>query len=308
MRVLRLGTRGSPLALWQAGYVADRLKENFPGLNIDVRVISTTGDKILDVALAKIGDKGLFTKEIEHALLAGEIDFAVHSMKDLPSALTPGLGIAAIMEREAAEDALVARQAPNLSALPPGARLGTSSLRRGSQLKAFRPDFQIVEIRGNVDTRLRRMEELALDGVLLAAAGLRRLGLAGRITELLTPDVVLPAVGQGALGVETRQGDRVVQDLISVLNHPASAVCVKMERSFLSALGGGCQTPAAALGSVQAEHLVLDGLIASLDGRQVLRGSMICNWDDAESTGTRLAEQLLSQGGREMLGGLRVES
>lgn len=301
MRVLKLGTRGSRLALWQAGYVANRLRDFFPELNIDINIVRTTGDNILDVALSKIGDKGLFTKEIEQALLAGEIDFAVHSMKDLPGELAPGLDIAAIMEREAVEDALIARQAQSLSELPLGARLGTSSLRRISQLKAFRPDLRIIEIRGNVETRLRRMEELALDGVLLAAAGLQRLGLAQHITEVLDRDIMLPAVGQGALGVETRLDDLEVQDFMSVLNHPASAVGVIMERSFLAALGGGCQVPIAALGGVREEHLVLDGLIASLDGQRVLRGRLIGSWDEAESIGINLAGQLLAQGGEDIL-------
>ena len=301
MQVLRLGTRGSRLALWQAGYVADQLREYFPDLQVTIEVIRTTGDKILDVALSKIGDRGLFTKEIDQALLNDEIDFAVHSMKDVPGELPAELCIAAVLEREAAHDVLIARQAQCLSELPRGARLGTSSLRRMAQLRAYRADFQLLEIRGNVETRLRRMEEMELDGVLLAAAGIKRLGLEHRISEYIAFEVMLPAVGQGAIGVEARSDDLATLEILSILNHGESSNCVKMERAFLAALGGGCQVPIAALAHPTEDHLVMEGLISSLDGQRIFRDRMLCSVTDAEYGGQTLAQLLLAQGGAQIL-------
>jgi hydroxymethylbilane synthase len=259
-----------------------------------IEIIHTTGDKVLDVALSKVGTKGLFTKEIEEALLAGTIDLAVHSLKDMPTDLPAGLTLAAIPVREDPRDALVGLQ---FAALPQGARVGTSSLRRGAQLRALRPDLRIENIRGNVDTRLRKLDEGQFDAIVLASAGLRRLGWADRITEYLEPHLMCPAVGQGALAIETRVGDKVC----SQLDHEPTRVCVTAERAVLATLGGGCQVPIGAHAVVSGTHLSLMGVIVAPDGTQVIRQSVEGSASNAAHLGQGLGEALLAAGGKQIL-------
>jgi hydroxymethylbilane synthase len=300
VRSLRIGTRGSALALWQAEHVADRLRAAHGGLHVELKVIRTKGDKIQDVPLAKVGGKGLFVKEIEEALLREEVDLAVHSMKDLPSELPPSLRIGAVVAREDPRDALVSHDG-GLAQLPTGARVGTSSLRRRCQLLHLRPDLQILDLRGNVDTRIRKLDEGHFDAVALAASGLMRLGHAKRITELLAVDLVIPAVGQGALGIETRSADREVDDLVSSLHHQESAQQVAAERAFLRRLGGGCQVPVAAIARFELDELCIDGLIGHPRGTPLFRGTERGPRDRAADMGEQLAERLLAQGGDRIL-------
>lgn len=300
MRPLRIGTRGSSLALWQAEHVADRLRAAHEGLQIELRVIKTKGDKIQDVPLAKVGGKGLFVKEIEEALLREEVDLAVHSMKDMPSDLLPSLRIGAIVAREDARDALVSLNG-GLAQLPPGGRVGTSSLRRRCQLLHLRPDLQVLDLRGNVDTRIRRLDEGHYDAIALAAAGLMRLGHTKRITEILAADLVIPAVGQGALGIETRAADGEVNDLVTSIHHQESAQQVEAERSFLRRLGGGCQVPVAAHARLEVGELHIEGLIGHPGGTPVFRGEERGAPDLAVDLGEKLAERLLAQGGDKIL-------
>ena len=293
--MLTIGSRGSPLALWQARWVQARLEELGEASRIEI--IRTTGDKIQDVALSKVGTKGLFTKEIEEALLDGSIDLAVHSLKDMPTDLPRGLTLAAIPEREDPRDALVGCK---LAELRDGARVGTSSLRRSAQLLALRPDVRIANIRGNVDTRLRKLDEGQFDAILLASAGLRRLGLSARISELLDPEAMCPAVGQGALAIETREDGGHSWEVCVRLNHVETRVAVTAERAVLASLGGGCQVPIGAL----AEGLSpvrLRALIISPDGRTVIRGNVETEPERAGEAGRELGERLLAQGGREIL-------
>lgn len=301
MRNLRLGTRGSQLALWQARHVASLLESSLPDLKVEIKTIKTTGDKILDVALSKIGDKGLFTKEIEKELLAGEIDIAVHSMKDLPSELPLGLCIAAVLEREDPRDALLSHKNYSLEDLPHAALIGTSSLRRIAQLKAWRPDLQLVDMRGNVETRIRKMKEQDLDGIILAYAGVKRLGLEEMISDYLPAHLVLPAVGQGMIAVEARAGEQDVLKLLSRINHQDSFLASQAERGFLHELGGGCQVPVASMAELQGGQLHIQGLIASLDGKEKYSGSCDCSLPEAEEAGRELARRLLQQGGAAIL-------
>ncbi len=298
MKRIRIGTRGSKLALRQSAWAHKRITERYPGLVIEVVRIRTTGDKITDVPLATVGGKGLFVKEIEEALLRGEIDIAVHSMKDVPTELPSGLHLGAITERENPQDVLVSRKARGLEELPPGAKIGTSSLRRKAQLLAINPQWEIVPLRGNLDTRIRRLETEGLDGVILAAAGVRRMGLEERITEYLSLDAMLPAVGQGALGIECRR-EGAINELIAFLRHHASAMAVEGERAFLRRLGGGCQVPIAAYGKVGEDRLLLRGLVARLDGSHLFRAE--AQGDDPEAVGRQLADDLLAQGAEEVL-------
>ena len=276
MTELVAGTRGSRLALAQTAWVVERLRLAHPGLTVRTEVIRTKGDVFTDAPLPSIGGKGLFTGEIEAALLAGTIDLAVHSLKDLPTDLPDGLAIGAVPEREDARDVLISRSGAGLDALPPGARVGTGSLRRAAQLRARRPDLCIVDVRGNVDTRLRKLgqEDARLDALVLAAAGLNRLGLAGRVTEYLDLDVMLPAVGQGALAVEVRAADARVLAAVAVLEDHATRIAVEAERAFLRALGGGCQTPAAAFATLEGVTLRLRGMVANPDGSGLRRGEI----------------------------------
>jgi len=297
---LVIGSRGSKLALWQANHIKARLTQRHFELEVALEIIRTTGDKITDVALSRVGGKGLFTKEIEEALLDRRVDIAVHSLKDLPTALPDGLIADVITERRHGADALVSRRGLKLDDLPGGARLGTGSLRRKVQIAALRPDLVFLDLRGNVDTRLAKLERGEYDAVVLAQAGLVRLGLEGRITELLDPDQVVPAAGQGALAVEYRQGDDNTSALVSFLTDPKTKTEVAAEREFLHELEGGCQVPIGARGQLQADGtLRLTGMIADLEGRRLVRDTLTAA--PADRPGTTLAERLLAAGGREIL-------
>lgn len=298
---LKLGTRGSRLALWQAEDVADRLKSSEPDINIGIEIIKTTGDKILDVALSRIGDKGLFTREIENALLDGNIDIAVHSLKDLPGVLPAGLCIGAVLKREKPGDVLISHKGYTFAGLPQGAVVGTSSLRRMAQIKHKRPDINIVELRGNVETRLRKMKEQDLDGIVLAYAGITRLGFAEQISDMIPFDVILPAVGQGAIAIEIRDKDYKTRELLEKINDHTTLTEVLAERAFLKELQGGCQVPIASLAKMQAHQLQVQGLIASLDGKQLFKAVEEGTEKDAETLGRNLAQRLLDQGAGKIL-------
>jgi hydroxymethylbilane synthase len=300
-RPLRIGTRGSKLALWQAGWVQVKLREAHPDLPVTLVTIKTRGDMILDAPLAKIGGKGLFVKEIENALLEGRVDAAVHSMKDVPIVTPLGLSIPCVTQRENPLDALISRGGSRLRDLPLGARIGTGSLRRQAQLLHFRRDFVIVPIRGNLDTRLRKLEEGDMAAVVLASAGLKRMGLDHRITEMIPTEISVPAIGQGVLAIETRLEDRKVQEAISFLNDPDSATAMQAERAFLKRLGGGCQVPLAAYAQCIDGGLQIEGMVASVDGKRMIRRSMRGRIEEAEVLGTRLAEVIISLGGDEIL-------
>jgi hydroxymethylbilane synthase len=294
---LILGTRGSKLAVHQSQWVQARLQELAPGLTISLQRIQTSGDKILDVPLAKIGGKGLFVKEIEDALLSKEIDLAVHSMKDVPTALPEGLDILCVPPREDPRDALITRDGCRLDQLKPGARIGTSSLRRQAQLLHYRPDFTIEMLRGNLDTRLRKLREGQFDAIVLAAAGLRRLAWDAEITEYLPVHLSLPAIAQGALGIEARSDDTFVRELLSRFEHRPTRITVTAERALLHRLEGGCQVPIAAHAALEGDRLTIDGLVASVDGRRVIRHQIQGPASEAQALGTKLAERLLADGG-----------
>jgi len=301
MKLFKIATRGSPLALWQAEAVKKALETQHPDLEVQLVRLKTKGDRILDTALANVGGKGLFVKELEDALLEGKADLAVHSMKDVPVDLPKGLVLGAITEREDPRDALVSTYAATLEDLRLGARVGTSSLRRQAQLLEKRPDLEIVPVRGNVDSRLARMRATYLDAVILAAAGLKRLGLGDRIRRILSTEEMLPAIGQGALGLEIREDDAQTLELISFLNHPPTEIAVKAERAFLRRLEGGCQVPIAAKGTLTNGSLHLSGFVSELDGSRVVRKSDSAPSGDAEKLGLRLAEEALDDGAREIL-------
>jgi hydroxymethylbilane synthase len=293
---IRIGTRSSALALWQAEWVKSELEKKYQGMRVTLTKIKTTGDKILDVPLAKVGGKGLFVKEIEEAMLANEIDIAVHSMKDVPTFFPEGLHLGAITEREDPRDALLTCDKITFKDLPKGANVGTSSLRRQAQLMNIRPDFVIHQLRGNVDTRLRKLKEGQYDAIILAAAGVKRLGLADNISEFIDPEISLPAIGQGALGIECRVEDRELNDLIFFFNHADSRTCVTGERALLRRLEGGCQVPIACYGQMKNGNLHLTGLVGSVDGKRVIKDSIEGTPDKAEKLGVTLAEKLLSRG------------
>jgi len=302
MSKLTIATRGSALALWQANHVRAALEAGDSGLEIELLVVKTKGDKILDVPLAKVGGKGLFVKEIEQALIERAADVAVHSMKDLPAELADGLHLAAVSAREDPRDALCSRDGRLLADLPSGSCVGTSSLRRQCQLLARRPDLRIATLRGNVPTRLRKLDEGQFDAILLAAAGLERLGHADRIAEALEPNVLVPAVGQGVLGIETRIDDEATTGRVRAAMHDESAAsCVAAERAFLLRLGGGCQTPLAAYATLAEGRLSVDGLVGRPDGGLILRGRRDGDERDAEALGIALAEELLDQGAQELI-------
>lgn len=298
---LVLGTRASKLALQQSEWFQARVQEVAPGVTVTLKRIQTSGDKIVDVPLAKIGGKGLFVKEIEDALLSGEIDFAVHSMKDVPTQLPAGLEILCVPPREDARDALISRDGRRFTELPSGARVGTSSLRRQSQLLHTRPDLRIEMLRGNLDTRLRKLKEGQFDAIVLAAAGLRRLAWTQEITEYLDPVLSLPAIGQGALGIEGRSNDDFVRDVLGRLNHPQTRVAVTAERALLHRLEGGCQVPIAAYATLAGDEVQLEGLVASVDGKTVIRETIRGRIPEAEALGTQLAERLLARGADRIL-------
>ncbi len=293
--MIRIATRRSPLAKWQANHVASLLRGGEAGLDVRLHEVVTRGDKILDVPLADVGGKGLFVKEIEDALLAGDAEIAVHSMKDLPAVLAEGLAIGAVPEREDPRDALCSPRFRTLAELPRGAKVGTSSLRRSAQLRAMRPDLEIHMVRGNVETRLRKAAE-SLDAVVLAYAGLRRLGLAHHATQVFSPDEMLPAVAQGALALEARASDAATMGRLARLEHPETRVRTEAERGFLARIEGGCQVPIAGHARVEGAKVVLRALVASLDGGKVLRGERSAPLADARKAGEALAEELLSKG------------
>ncbi len=299
-RTLRLGTRGSALALWQANWTKGALEMRWPDLAVELVPIKTTGDKILDVPLAKIGGKGLFTKEIDEALLDGRIDLAVHSMKDVPFQLPDGIDFGAIPEREDPRDAFISN-GPKLQELQPDATIGTSSLRRQVQLRHRFPGLRLEMLRGNVDTRLRKLAAGEFDGIILASAGLKRLGHADRITQILDDDIMLSAVGQGALGIVCRTSDEATRNLLGVLDDSSTRIAVTAERGLLRALGGSCQVPIAGKATLTGGGLTIKGLIASLDGKRVIAQESQGAADRALELGMQLGEKLLSMGAGEIL-------
>lgn len=299
---VRIGTRGSQLALWQANYIKDRIETAFPDKTVEIITIKTTGDRITDRPLAAVGGKGLFVKEIEAALLEERVDLAVHSMKDMPGELPKGLVIGAIPERENPYDVLISRDHKVLAEYAKGAKIGTSSLRRGSQLKHARPDLEIASIRGNLDTRLRKLKEGEYDAIVLAAAGLRRLGQADEISEYLTDATMVPAVGQGALCIESRETDPEMEEIMAALDHGPTRVCVEGERAFLRKIEGSCHIPVACFGKITDDgRVLLTAVVASEDGREVIRESMTAGTGEVEAMGQKLAEQLLANGGKRIL-------
>jgi hydroxymethylbilane synthase len=302
-----IGTRGSQLALWQANHIKTALEISFSNYSVELSIIKTKGDIILDVPLAKVGGKGLFVKEIEEALLGGRIDVAVHSMKDMPSEIPGGLRIGAIPERENPTDVLITNSGKTFFQLNPGAKIGTSSLRRAAQLLHARSDIQIVPLRGNLDTRIKKLSSEHLDAIVLAAAGVKRLGLEYRITEYLDQSLMLPAVGQGALCIEIRDQDPVIGPLIASLDHDRTRKVVTAERAFLKRLEGGCQTPIAAYGKLNAGTLSLTGLVADTDGSAMIRETLAGPEHQSEKLGRELAELLLSMGAKQILDKLRTE-
>lgn len=304
---VRIGTRGSKLALWQAEWVKSHLENLHSGLAVELTIIKTKGDKILDVPLAKVGGKGLFVKEIEAALSSGSIDLAVHSMKDMPAEIPTGLCIGAVPVREVPVDALITRDAQTLETLPRGARIGTSSLRRASQLRRARPDIEIVPLRGNLDTRLRKLDEGQMEAIVLAAAGVRRLGLEARISQKLDTEIMLPAVGQGALCIETRDGDTTIAPLVAPLEDEATRIAVTAERAYLHRLEGGCQVPIAGHATLLDGRLTLCGLVSDLEGQTVIKATQVGRPEEAETIGRELADHLLERGARAVLDRLQTE-
>ena len=303
MRII-IGSRGSQLALWQANWVKERLTA--AGYELEIKIIKTTGDKLANIPLTQSGTKGLFIKEIEEALVAEEVDLAVHSLKDLPTEQPEGLTVAAVPEREDARDVLISKDGRGFSELPPGARVGTSSLRRQSQLRRLRADLEIVPMRGNLDTRLKKLDRGDCEAVVLAAAGVRRLGLADRITEYFSPEQLCSAVGQGALAIEIRADDQRMQKLVAPLDDSPTHRAVLAERAMLCHLGGGCQVPIAAHATLTSEQLRLVGVVASLDGSEIVRASAFGPADEPEALGATVARSLLEQGARAILESVKI--
>lgn len=301
---LRIATRKSPLALWQAEHVRARLREAHPGLQVELVTMTTQGDRVLDSPLARIGGKGLFVKELEQGMLEGGADIAVHSMKDVPAELPPGLEIGAILEREDPLDAFVSNHYGSIDALPEAALVGTSSLRRQCQLRARRPDLRLLDLRGNVNTRLGRLDQGDYDAIVLACAGLRRLGMAARITRALTPEESLPAMGQGVIGIECRREDEGVRRLLEPLDHEPTRLRIGAERALNAGLAGGCQAPVAGFSLLNNDFIELRGLVGWPDGSEIVHGQIVGPASDAESLGRELAEDLLARGARRILDAL----
>jgi hydroxymethylbilane synthase len=299
MPKLRIGSRGSQLALWQANHISTLLRAR--GHEVEIEIIHTTGDKITDVPLAKVGTKGMFTKEIEEALAAGRVDLAVHSLKDLPTELSPGFELAAITEREDARDAFCSQRYSTIEDLPQNARVGTSSLRRQAQLKAIRPDLDIQALRGNVDTRLRKLEQGEYDAIILAVAGLHRLNKTELIKQIISAEIMCPAAGQGALAIEIRAGDASARELLAFLNDPAARAATNCERALLNSMGGGCQVPIGAFTEMRNGSLHLEAIVANPDGSIVLRESRDGDLKDPEKLGREVGEILLNRGGDKIL-------
>ncbi len=300
-QVIRIATRKSALAMWQAEYVKARLESLHPQLSVELKPMTSRGDKILDVPLAKVGGKGLFVKELEQALLENEADIAVHSMKDVPMEFPEGLGLSVICEREDPRDAFVSNKIESFSELPDGAVVGTSSLRRQCQILAMRPDLNIKFLRGNVNTRLAKLDADEYDAIILASAGLIRLGMPERISEYIAPETCLPAGGQGAVGIECRTDDKTTQALLSPLNHPMTIECVSAERAMNRRLEGGCQVPIACYAIHQGDQLWLRGLVGDPNGSQLISNDIRGNASDAEAMGITLAEKLLDAGAGKIL-------
>lgn len=301
---LTIGTRGSKLALWQSTYIKAKL-EGITGLPVDLKTIKTTGDKILDVPLAKVGGKGLFTKELEVELLAGTVDLCVHSMKDVPTELPAGLIIGAMLERVDPRDVIVSGAGYTLDSLPRGARVGTSSLRRVAQVRSWRPDVEIVDVRGNLDTRMRKAETGEVDAVVLAAAGITRMGWADRISHYISSDQMVSAVGQGAIGIEIREGDESMLEVCGELRDVDTTMCVVAERVVMQKLEGGCQVPIGAYARMADGKLVMDAMVGSVDGTKILRHSLEGPGDDPVELGTRMVDKLLELGAGEILAAVR---
>jgi len=304
--IIRIGTRSSPLALWQAQWVKDQLEQQWPALGVELVPIKTSGDRFQNISLSRIGGKGLFVKEIEEALQAGRVDLAVHSVKDVPAVLPAGLSLSVIPQREDPRDVLITSNGETLDELPAGTRVGTSSLRRQALLLHLRPDLHIAMLRGNVETRLRKQRAGEVDATILAAAGLKRLGLMPARSHILDEQIFVPAVGQGALGIETR-AEADIGAFLRPLHHVETALAVTAERAFLGRMGGSCRTPLAAQATARAEGVTLVALIASPDGQVVLRGQEHGPAETAEQLGIRLADRLLAQGGNEILVRLEQE-
>lgn len=303
---IKIGTRGSQLALWQANWVKSALIERDPQLEVDLIIIKTKGDKILDVPLARVGGKGLFVKEIEQALLTDQIDIAVHSMKDMPAEIPDGLTVGAIPERESPWDALVSRSGKPLAEMPAESCIGTSSLRRAAQLKHADPTLKIEPLRGNLDTRLRKLHEQKLAAIVLAAAGLQRLGLQKHITEIMPVDRMVPAVGQGALCIEIRAEDPRIGPLVAELDHQPTHVAVQAERAFLKRLEGGCQVPIAGYAYLESRQVKMTGLVSNLNGDQIIRDHISGPPEKAAGLGVELAERLLAEGADKLLRELKA--
>jgi len=295
-KIIRIATRQSPLALWQAEYVAERLQQSFPDIKTELVKMTTRGDKILDAPLAKIGGKGLFVKELEQGMLDGAADIAVHSMKDVPVDFPDGLHLAAILTREDPTDAFVSNRYATLEDLPATAKIGTSSLRRQCQIKERFPNAEILALRGNVNTRLAKLDADEYDAIILASAGLKRLGMADRIVQRLDPQVSLPACGQGAIGIECRVQDPFINELLKVLHDHETGLCVLAERAMNARLNGGCQVPIAGFAQLHGDQLVMSGLVGSPDGSVLYRAQRSGPHDQAEAIGTAIADDLLAQG------------
>ncbi len=299
--LIRIGTRGSKLAIAQSMWVKEQIESKYSNIRVELVKIKTKGDKILDSPLSKIGGKGLFVKEIENALLREEIDLAVHSIKDVPFDLPEGLEIPVYPKRENPLDAFISCSFSRIEEIPDGAKIGTSSLRRQVQIKRLKRGVKIVPIRGNVDTRLEKLKKENLDGIVLAVAGLKRLGLCKEITQILPEELMLPAIGQGALGIEIRTDDLKMKRLLSFLNHTETEICIKAERSFLKELGGGCQVPVAGHASIKKDKLQIKGIISDLKAQRFLKESLVGDIKEPEAVGKRLAERLLKKGAEQIL-------
>lgn len=306
-RIIKVGSRQSQLAIWQTKYVVEILKNKCPEYNFEIIPIKTKGDKILDVALAKIGDKGLFTKELEMAILSGRIDFAVHSMKDLPTVIPEGLMIAAMTRRHDPRDALISNKHRSFSELPQGAKIGTSSLRRKAQLLNKRPDLKLVDLRGNINTRLHKMDTENLDGIILASAGVERLGWQDKIAEKLDFSICLPAVGQGSIGIEIRSDNEEIYQIVRLTNDLDTEASILAERALLKSLEGGCQIPIGALAEIKDDKLSLQALVGSLNGEIIIRDSLTGDIKDSEKIGIELALKLKEKGANKILQEIRQE-
>jgi hydroxymethylbilane synthase len=306
-KTIKIGTRGSQLALFQAELTKTKLLEKFPGTEVEIVIIKTKGDKILDVALSKIGDKGLFTKEIENALLAGEVDMAVHSLKDLPTTLPQGLKLGAVLERAEFRDALVSKDGRKLSELTQNDVIATSSLRRKASLLRYNKNFQITDIRGNVNTRLRKMEEGYCDAMIMAAAGLQRLDLDKYITEIISPETIIPAASQGIIAVESLIGDTVTEKFLAAINHQQSWIAGEAERGFLRAIEGGCLVPVGCYSQIKGEKITLTGFVASMDGFVYLLETKTGSVDHPKATGEKLAQKLIERGAAKIIEEIRKQ-